>query len=141
MSQSPLASSVRTLFCGESVNDTPLPSTQAGSGGSVNDTKVISKGTFQCDNCPEEDSSKNDLNNHIIKNHNKAPAAPQNDKDNSATKSDQEEYEEIVQDMRELGNMITVDKIVDSFVETAFRELNPNTALPKPVCHKFTLKD
>ena len=157
MSQSPLATSLRTLFSGENVDDTILPSTHGGSDGSVNSPKVITEGTFQCSDCPEEYNRKNDLNNHMTKNHNKAQAAPTNDKDNSATEDDQEVDEEglreisealenisapeIVQDMTELGNMITVDKIVDSFVDTAFREMNPNIAFPKNICHECTLKD
>ena len=43
--------------------------------------------------------------------------------------------------MIELGNMITIEKIVDSFVETAYHEMNPNIAIPEPVCHECTLKD
>jgi hypothetical protein len=92
---------------------------------------------------------------HILKTHNKAQAAPSNDKDNSATEDDLEGDEEglreiaeamgntptPVENMIELGNMITIDKIVDSFVDTAFHEMNPNIAIPKPVCHECTLKD
>ena len=155
LSQSPLATSVRTLFRGDNIDDTIGPSTQGGSDGSVNSLKVITGGTFQCNECPEERSRKNDLMTHIVTTHNKAQAAPSNDKDNSATEDDLEGDEEglreiaeamgntptPVENMIELGNLITIDKIVDSFVDTAFHEINPNIAIPKPVCHECTLKD
>ena len=34
-----------------------------------------------------------------------------------------------------------VDKIVDAFVEMAFKEMNPNSVTPEPQCEECTLKD
>ena len=142
LSHSLFANNVRTLFRGDSVDGSMLPSTQGGSDGSVNSPKVVTEGTFQCNQCPEEYKSKDDLNIHMTEDHNKAQAAPTSERANSATKSkgaDDLEDEEATsegQDMIELGNMMTVDKIVDSFVDTAFRELNPETE-----CHECALKD
>ena len=148
LSNSPLATSVRTLFLGDNADDITLPSTQGGSDGSVNSPKVITEGTFQCNECPKEYSRKDDLKNHMTMNHNKAQAAPTNDKEKSATPSesisededDEEEMREIAKAI-ELGNMITVDKIVDSFVDTAFHEMNPSIPPPDSVCDECTLKD
>ena len=37
--------------------------------------------------------------------------------------------------------MIRVDNIVESFVDSAFCEINPDVVFPKPVCHDCVLKD
>ena len=150
LSQSPLATSVRTLFRGENVDDTPLPSTQGGSDGSVNSPKVITEGTFQCNECPEEYSRKNDLENHKIKKHNKAQAATTNDNflpddqdliDVAEDKEMQDAANEEEANVAEVMNMMTVDKIVDSLVEIAFKEMNPTEAASKPPCHECECKD
>ena len=41
----------------------------------------------------------------------------------------------------EIANLMTVDKIVDSFVDIAFREMQPNNAEPAPGCHECLCKD
>ena len=139
LSHSPLANSVRTLFRGNNYDNRISPSTQGGSDGSVNSPKVISEGTFQCNECSEEYSSKYELNIHMTEDHNKAQAATDKEKDKSSNQS--EEDDEEVRDMIELGNMITIDKIVDSFVETAYHEMNPDVEVPNAVCHECALKD
>ena len=91
----------------------------------------------------------------MTEDHNKAQAAPDKEKDKSSNQSEDDEEEvrecaddledevdEIeVQDMIELGNMITIDKIVGSFVETAFHEMNLDVEVPDAVCHEYSLKD
>ena len=165
LSQSPLATTVRTLFSGDGVDGVSLPSTQGDSSGRVNSPKVVTEGTFQCNECSEEFRMKVELLRHITIKHNKAQAAMRNDKDNdkSANKTDSvvehddiEEEEEIreiaedledeglavqVEEMIELGKMMRVDKIVDSVVETVFREMNPDAVVSKPDCHDCDLKD
>lgn len=41
----------------------------------------------------------------------------------------------------ELGNMIIVDKIVDSFVDSAFNAMNPGQESEKTKCHECVCKD
>ena len=136
LSHSPLANSVRTLFRGDDVDSSMLQSTQGGSDGSVNSPKVVTEGTFQCNQCPEEYNSKDDLNIHMTEDHNKAP---QNEIHGEGVDDEVATVE--VHNMIELGKMMTVDKIVDSFVETAFHEMNPDIVEPETECHECALKD
>ena len=161
LSQSPLVSSVRTLFRGDSADDRILPSTQGDSNGRVNSPKVVTEGTFQCNECPEEYERKSELMKHMTLKHKKAQAATTNNKDidKSATKSDIEQEEDDdelreiaedledeglaveVQEMIEPGNMLRVDKIVNSLVETVFHEMNPDIVRPSSLFHECELKD
>ena len=106
---------------------------------------------------------KEELLEHITIHHNKAQAATNNDKDNAKSETesdnmmeynfDKEAEDELrnfakvkevdmgAQDMIVLGNMIRVDNIVESFVDSAFREMNPDVVFPKPVCHDCVQKD
>ena len=47
------------------------------------------------------------------------------------------EAEEVVR----LNNMMTVDKVVDAFVDMAFKELNPSIVTQDPRCEECILKD
>ena len=143
LTQSPLANSVRTLFRGDSVDGSMLPSTQGGSDGSVNSPKVVTHGTFQCNQCPEEYNSKEDLKIHITEDHNKAQAAPTSDRDKSAQIEDVLHNQAVVQteEILQIENLVTVDKIVDSFIDIAFSHINPDIVTPKPPCHECNMKD
>ena len=151
---SPMATTARTLF----LNKENEPSTQGNSGGDVNSPKVVSEGRYQCNKCPEEYLNKNNLDKHIMNEHNKAQAAHKNDKDKglSAALNDNDmDDEELVQiaegmddkvareriNIAELGNMIIVDKIVDSFVDSAFNAMNPGQESEKTKCHECVCKD
>ena len=161
LSNSPLATTVRTLFHGESVEDITLPSTQGTSDGRVNSPRVRSEGSFQCAECDKNFSIKHELNRHMTKKHNKAKAANINDKA-EATKTDmviedeqevEEEIVEIAEDLEmegaamevenrvELDNMVMIDNIVDSFVENAFNTMNPGNKTDKIECHECVLKE
>ena len=70
---SPMAATARTLF--HNVDKDTGPSTQGNNKGDVNSPKVVTDGRFQCNNCPEECLSKNELDNHMVNKHNKAKAA------------------------------------------------------------------
>ena len=150
---SPMAATARTLF--HNGDKGPVPSTQGNSAGDVNSPKVVSDGNYQCNHCPEEYLSKRELDNHIVKKHNKANAEQTNDKDKewSATQGDKDnDDEDLVQiaesmvarernNIAQLGNMITVDSIVDSFVDSAFRAMNPSEELVNVNCHECVCKD
>ena len=121
LSQSPLANSVRTLFTGESVDDTSQPSTQGGSDGSVNSPKVVTQGVYQCDLCQTECEKKVDLDKHKSE-HDKSQDAPINETDNDLNGSKSEESD-LLEAVREVDRD-TVDSIVNAFVDTAFQQLN-----------------
>ena len=147
LSHSPLANSVRTLFRGDDVDSSMLQSTQGGSDGSVNSPKVVTEGTFQCNQCPEEYNSKYDLNIHMTEDHNEVKAAPTSNKDDEEVEKDGNEInidhqdKHVNEDMVKLNNLVTVDKIVDSFVEIAYRQMNPETVVPEAPCHNCNMKD
>ena len=135
------------------------PSTQGRSDGAVNSLKVVSVGVFQCNKCPEEFTNKGELNKHITIKHDKAQAAPTKlvfdhattaaSANDASENNEDRELEllsfpadiELEKDMVALGNMVTVDKIVDAFVETAYHEMNPSVKVNIPPCHECTLKD
>ena len=99
LTNSPLATSVRTLFRGESGKDITRPSTQGTSDGLVNFPKVRSEGTFQCAVCDENFSRKDELIKHLKNKHNKAKAAISNDNAKAAkqVEVDMEDDQDIVE--------------------------------------------
>ena len=97
----------------------------------------------------------------MTKKHNKAKASNKNYKAEAA-KTDmfmedepeiEEEIVEIAEDLEmegaamevenrvELGNMVMIDKIVDSFVENAYKAMNPGSETEKIECHDCVLKE
>ena len=155
LSQSPIASAVRTLFQGESTEDITLPSTQVTSDGRINSTKIRSEGTFTCAYHHLQFKIKDNLDKHMTNEHDKAKAAPTYDISSATSVSDEEEIErqitEIAEDLEmegvareveeEISNMVMIDKIVDSFVENAYATMNPSEETEKEKCDECHLKD
>ena len=137
ITQSPIANTVRTLFGGE--NKEALPSTQGNSSGAVNYHKVMSGGYFQCGDCEKEFSIKNDLTEHM-KVHDNADNADDD-------KEGEKELETITEDLefeivaKKVENLVLVDKIVDKFVENAYKAMNPDEESDQVECHECFCKD
>ena len=142
---SPMAETARTLF--QSSDEDAQPRTQRNSGGEVNSPKVVSEGRYICGVCEKMYDSRSDVDKHI-KLHDKATNAATSDisfendeeaeKDlTEAAKAHEKREGEIVH----LKNLMTVDKIVDAFLDMAFKEMNPNSVTPEPQCEECTLKD
>ena len=136
ITQSPLANTVRTLFSGDKEAQ---PSTQGNSSGAVNYHKVRSEGYFQCGSCEKEFSTKKDLTEHI-KVHDNADNA-------EGDEEAEQELETIAEDLefeivaKKVENLVLVDKIVDQFVENAFKAMNPDKENDKVDCHECFCKD
>ena len=147
VSKSPIVSTVRTLFSGENKKDLASPSTQGASDGSINSPKVVSGGFYQCNECTYEFTIKEELVKHKIEKHEKAKVAES--ENNDIATCDTGSAEELVQllemdDMamdKVLAEKAAVDKIVNSFVNNAFRVMNPEEETSNSDCHNCNLKD
>ena len=123
---SPLTLTARTLF--KSVEDESAASTQGNSKGEVNVEKVVSKGIYMCGVCGKDYDQKRDMDEHM-KQH-----GPSVDSNKPADEGNLEEEEDVNADQdneaiaNEIENLVTVDAIVDSFVEMAFRAMRPSEA-------------
>ena len=136
---SPMAETARALFQTE---EELQPSTQGNSSGAVNSPKVVSEARLQCGACDKEFGSTAEMSEHMTMHYNSvAPEQnddiledeydedePNNDKE-YVSDNDTTENETVVDQYEghlELNNMMTVDKIVDSFIDNAFRKMHPN---------------
>ena len=132
---SPMAATARTLF--NNVDREIQPSTQGNSAGQVNSPKVVSEGRFQCGACPQEEKTTESMTIHMKTHYKSITKEPENviidDNDDGNYPDDDQ--------LAEISNMITVDKIVDSFVDVAFREMNPNDVEATEECHECECKD
>ena len=136
ITQSPLANTVRTLFSGEKGAQ---PSTQGNSSGAVNSPKVRSEGYFQCGVCEKEFPIQKDVTEHM-KVHDDADNVEDDEEGEKELESIAEDLEfEIV--AKNVENLVLVDKIVDTFVENAFKAMNPNEESDKVECHECFCKD
>ena len=141
VSRSPIVNTVRTLFSGD--KDIGTPSTQGTSDGSVNSQKVMSDGFFQCDECTYEFTIKVELEKHKIEKHESAEDAESVDID----KSQNEEELVCLMEMDDLttakvlAEKATVEGIVNSFVENAYRVMNHEEQIENTSCHNCVLKD
>ena len=127
---SPMAATARTLF--NNVDREIQPSTQGNSAGQVNSPKVVSEGRFQCGACPQEEKTTESMTIHMKTHYKSITKEPENviidDNDDGNYPDDDQ--------LAEISNMITVDKIVDSFADVAFREMNPNDVEATEECHE-----
>ena len=143
VSNSPIVNTVRTLFSAENGHDIQTPSTQGASDGSINSPKVTSVGLFQCDECTYEVEIKDELMKHKIEKHDKAYTA------GSVNNDDSLDGEEIVhlmemEDMttaKDVANREAEEKIVNSFVENAFKVINHEEEEDNTKCHNCDLKE
>ena len=142
---SPVAVTARTLF---QPNDDDLQaSTQGNSAGEVNSPKVTSVGSFQCGVCEKTIKSRSEVDNHM-KLHDKANNADirenqfetDDDFERELTKS-AEAHDAETAEIERLNNMMTVDKVVDAFVDMAFNQINPSIVTQEPPCEECVLKD
>jgi uncharacterized C2H2 Zn-finger protein len=140
---SPLATTARTLF--QPNDEDNQASTQGNSAGEVNSPKVVSEGRYQCGVCDDMFESKAEVDNHI-KIHDKATNAASIlfDNDEEAEKELTEvakAHEARTEEIQRIGKLMTIDKIVDAFVDMAFKEMNPAIVTPEPQCEECVLKD
>ena len=132
---SSMSETARALFQTE---EEIQPSTQGTIAGAVNSPKVVTEGRFQCGTCGKEFTSRAHMTEHMTKSYNTVATEQHDDitddsnEDDEATENEVGEINEyeVVDDQHdvnvEITNMITVDKIVDSFIDNAFREMHPN---------------
>ena len=161
---SPVTASARVLFAPET------PSAQGNSKGQHNLPSVMTEGRYQCGQCTEQFKTKEEVKSHMDDKHDKVflyetidePVI--NDKGDTQVESDNalraaendivENDEEVEQDLvnivedlelegiaREVKNLVRVDKIVDSFVDSAFEAMNPGVINLKPGCEECHSKD
>ena len=122
---SPLTATARTLF--KNVEDESGASTQGNSKGEVNVVKVVSKGIFMCGICGKNHDNKEDMNKHMGQHGTSAYGY-------NPTRKGNVEEEEVNDDQanedfaKDIDNLVIVDKIVDAFVEIAFRAMRPSEA-------------
>ena len=147
VSKSPIVNTVRTLFSGDNNKDMATPSTQGNSKGLINSPKVVSGAFFQCNECTYEFTIKEELVKHKIEKHEKGKAADSVNSDRAVgdTTNDDElvqllEMDDMAMD-KALAEKAAVDKIVNSFVENAFRVMNPEEERNNSDCHNCNLKD
>ena len=149
---SPMAATARTLF--NNMDKDLLPSTQWNSNGQVNSPKVVSEGRFQCGACGIKEICNDELTLHM-----KVHIQPiSNEQDNiiidESGNSINDVPDNVINDVPdnvisseddsqlvEIANLITMDKIVDLFVDIAFREMQPNNAVPTEKSHECTCTD
>ena len=142
---SPVADTARTLFL--SNNEESLARTQGNSDGAVNSPKVTSVGNYLCGACEKTFNSRSEVSDHM-KLHDEANLADtsenqfksDNDFEIELTKS-AEAHEAEAEEVVRLNNMMTVDKVVDAFVDMAFKEINPSIVTQDPRCEECILKD
>ena len=141
---SPMSVTARTLF--QQSDEDAQSSTQGNSDGEVNSPKVGSEGSYVCGVCKKMFKNSNEVDEHM-KLHDKATNAAigdisfENDEEvekelTEAVKAHEAMEEEIVN----INNWMTVDKIIDTFVDMAFKEMSPNSVTPEPQCEECTLK-
>ena len=140
---SPMATTARTLF--QPNDEENQASIQGNSAGEVNSPKVVSEGRYQCGVCDDMFQSKAEVDDNI-KIHNKASNAANIlfDHDEEADKELTEvakAHEARTEELLRMGKLMTIDKIVDAFVDMAFKEMNPTTVTPEPQCEECILKD
>ena len=156
---SPITSTARVLFDCQVAPETP--SVQGNSKGQINYPSVLSERRHQCGKCEEPFSTRDEVLKHMDNEHNKAMTDQQNVK---AANNDQgkdseqggfddddidEELEvvEIMEDLEDnaiatvLENRVAAEKIVDTFVEMAYREIHSTELTPKVNCHECVYKD
>ena len=139
---SPMAVTARTLF--QASDEESQATTQGNSAGEVNFPKVTSVGSYQCGVCEKTFTSKNEVSDHI-KLHDEANIAENqfesdDEFERELTKS-AEAQEAETEDMVRLHNMMTIDKVVDAFVDMAFKEVHPTIVTQDPPCKECVLKD
>ena len=111
---SPITATARTLF--HSGYKETEPSAQGNSAGQVNSPKVMTEGRFQCGVCGQEVDTNERMMMHVKTHNNPIVEEPENaiaEGENTA---------------KEIENLVTVDKLVDAFVDMAFRTMRPNEA-------------
>ena len=142
---SPVAVTARTLF--QSNDEDIQARTQGNRAGDVNSPRVTSVGSYQCGACEKTFISRGEVDNHM-KLHDKANNADMNE--NQFEPDDEfeieltktaEAHEAETEEISRLNNMMTVDSVVDAFVEMAFNKINPSIVTPEPPCEECVLKD
>ena len=158
---SPMASSARILFSTQAVQETP--SVQGNSRGQINFPSVLTEGRHHCGKCEKEFSTRDEVLEHMDTEHDntitdsaKPNDNPGND-DHSNDESvgeldivDTDDEEVLVEAMEdhedegiaaEIEKRVAAEKIVETFVEMAFREMHPLETTTNPVCHECVCKD
>ena len=85
--------------------------------------QVVSKGTFSCESCDKTYGNKKDMEEHI-KQHSTTKEADK-PADEVELEVEEDDSETIA---KEIENLMTVDTLVESFVDMAFRVLRPSEA-------------
>ena len=117
----------------QSSDDDSQESTQGNSKGEVNVIKVVSIARFVCGVCEKDYASKEKFDEHM-KRHDAAIDGKKPDNELNPEENQEEQENEVDEEMdsesvvKEIENLVIVDKIIDSFVDTAFRAMRPNEA-------------
>ena len=128
---SPITTTARTLF--KNVEDESGDSTQGNSRGEVNIVKVVSAGIYLCGICGKNYQTKKEMDEHM-EHHDTSKGTDKPTDDGDLEDLEEESMLEPNEDQenekitKEIENLVIVDNIVDSFVDTAFRAMRPNEA-------------
>ena len=122
---SPIADTARTLFQG--TEDETLGSTQGNSRGEVNVLKVVSCGTFVCGVCDKSFTTKKEMGEHM-ETHDAAIIGEKPDDDPEEDNTSCEIEEDLDRCAKEIENLVVVDRIVENFLDIAFRAMRPSEA-------------
>ena len=153
---SPMTSTARTLFGGQDAPETP--SVQGNSRGQINFPSVLTEGRFQCGKCEEQFSSRDEVMNHMDSKHDEGSIPEHNDESENYDQGNEEEdvnndtneeqglnelMEHLDDDLTATGieNRVAAEKIVDTFVEMALREMHSSESTPETECHECKCKD
>ena len=156
---SPITSTARVLFDCQVAPETP--SVQGNSKGQINYPSVLTEGRHHCGKCEEQFSTRDKVLKHMDNKHDEAMTDQQNVKaanndqvnDNEQGGFDDDDTDEelevveIMEDLEDeavatgLENRVAAEKIVDTFVEMAYRELHSTELTPKLNCHECVCKE
>ena len=155
---SPMTLTARTLFAVQDVPETP--SVQGNSHGQINLPSVLTEGRFLCGKCEEQFSSRDEVMKHMDSNHDEGSIPEHNDDSENDDHGNEEEQDNINNDTNEeqeltevmedldddliatsIEKRVAAEKIVDTFVEMAYREMHSSESTPKIDCHECRCKD
>ena len=152
---SPMTSTARTLFAAQ--DDLGTPSVQGNSRGQINFPSVLTEGVFQCGKCEEQFSLRDEVMNHMDNKHDKGSTPEHNDEpgnydhgneeDRNSDTNDEQALNEVMEDLNDdliatgIENRAAAEKIVDTFVEMAFREMHSSELTSEKECHECKCKE
>ena len=153
-----MTSTARTLFAAQ--EDPETPRVQGNSIGQINFPSVLTEGRYLCGKCDKQFSTRDEVMNHMDNEHDEGGTAEQNNESENNDQVNEDEEVEVNNDINEerelnavmedldddiiatrVEKRVAAEKIVNTFLDMAFREMNSSESTPKTVCHQCICKD